>query len=117
MDLWIRNQTKIVLIKTNDICIRSVLHKKDIDDKGKLVWQILANNEIVAEYCTKERALEVLDEIQNFLTPRFIVSTTSDNDCIENLFDKATVGKVFPSDRLEIKNINRDCWVYEMPKE
>ena len=115
MDLWIRSQNKEVLSKYNRLAVSQVTIKSSAKVMG-----LIDNDfgwETLGDYKTKERALEVLDEIQNFLTPRFIVSTNSDNDCIENLFDKATAGKVFPSDRLEIKNINRDCWVYEMPKK
>ena len=115
MDLWIRSQDKHLLAKYSMLAVAQITPKTQAkvmafvsDDFGY---------EELGTYKTKERALEVLDEIQNFLTPRFIVSTNSDNDCIENLFDKATAGKVFLSDRLEVKNINRDCWVYEMPKE
>ena len=111
MDLWIRSQDKSRLIKILTgvkyfKCCGDEHHIEDIDMEYTL-----------GEYSTKERAIEILDEIQNFLAPRFIVSANSDNDCLENLFDKSTCGKAFPDDRLQIKNINRDCWVYEMPQE
>lgn len=119
-NLWIRSQTKIGLIKTNDICIRSVLHKKDIDDKGKSVWQIIANNEIVAEYCTKERALEVLGEIQKLLVGDFLVFTNTDfeeglADYVKPYKTVAVQDKENLSPRVEF--VHRDCIVYEMPQE
>ena len=111
MDLWIRSQDKEILCKAD--CV-DIMHLGG--GNANIFLNCTFPDLIVGTY-TKERALEVLDEIQNYLTPRFIVSTTSDNDCIENLFDQLTAGKAFPDDKLEIKNITRDCWVYQMPKE
>ena len=56
MDLWIRSQDKEHLMKTTDIDL-------DVDDKTI----ILINNYQMAKYKTKERALEVLDEIHSCL--------------------------------------------------
>ena len=115
MDLWIRSQDKHLLAKYNMLAVAQITPIPQAKVMA-FVSDDLGYQELGA-YKTKERALEVLDEIQNFLTPRFIVSANSDNDCIENLFDKLTCGKAFPDDKLQIKNINRDCWVYEMPQE
>ena len=123
MDLWIRSQTKIGLIKTNDIYIRSVLHKKDINDKGKSVWQILANNEIVAEYCTKERALEVIREIQNLLMSqdKLLISTeVLDYEYGESIYNHIkNKGWLLVDDNKNesVKYITPNTIVYEMPKE
>ena len=61
MELWIRSQDKRTLIQTNRI---------DIDDKSIIVWQNNYNCDetYLGTYGTKERALEVLDEIQDFIT-------------------------------------------------
>lgn len=115
MDLWIRSQNKRLLAKYNMLTISQAIPNAQATIMA-FVSDDLGYQELGA-YKTKERALEILDEIQNFLAPRFIVSANSDNDCLENLFDKSTCGKAFPDDRLQIKNINRDCWVYEMPQE
>jgi hypothetical protein len=125
MDLWIRSQTRIGLIKTNDICIRSVLHKKDIDDKGKSVWQILANNEIVAEYFTKERAMEVLDNIQKLIMGQDIMifyNIGLDYDGLKSLYKKAQEDRwigLYSSniDSEKIEYISPNSVVFEMPKE
>lgn len=53
MELWIRSQDREHLMKTTDVDI-------SVDDKTI----ILINNYEMAKYKTKERALEVLDEIQ-----------------------------------------------------
>ena len=115
MYLWIRSQDKHLLAKYNILEVAQATPKTQAKVMG-FVSDDLGYKEL-GTYETKERALEVLDEIQNFLIPRFIVSANSDNDCINNLFDKSTCGKVFPDDKLQIKNINLDCWVYEMPQE
>ena len=120
MDLWIRSQDREQLVKVSFIEMSAVEHTEfnaSVSTKSFCLSGGDSEFWCLGSYNTKGRALEVLDEIQNFLTPRFIVSTTSDNDCVDNLFDKLTAGKAFPDDKLEIKNIERDCWVYEMPKE
>lgn len=48
--MWIRSQNKLHLVNSNDICVfYKHLHSKDI---------------LLGEYKTEERALQVLDEIQ-----------------------------------------------------
>lgn len=67
MDLWIRPQTKIGLINAENICIR---------DDAKLVKYgndlNLGNYAILGEYKSKERALEVLDEIESFIENNYL---------------------------------------------
>jgi hypothetical protein len=57
MELWIRSQDKIALSQIKQIAIEN--DKKIIGYNGYCVK--------LGEYNTKERALEVLDEIQEFL--------------------------------------------------
>lgn len=56
MDLWIRSQDKRTLINTRRI---------DVDDNNIIVWDEgrYASEIYLGTYKTKERALEVLDEI------------------------------------------------------
>ena len=58
MKLWIRSQDKINLILANDIVV---------SDCNIKVYKETELSTIVARYKTKERALEVLDEINNKL--------------------------------------------------
>ena len=64
MELWIRNQEKDHLIKIEEINI-------EIDDDGFVgIWSYGSNKYLkwyLGNYATKERALEVLDEIQNLM--------------------------------------------------
>lgn len=65
MELWIRNQDKMDLFKINRLKIR-----EHTFEDGKKEYFILNNNsisDVVGVYKTKERAIEVLDEIQNFM--------------------------------------------------
>lgn len=60
MELWIRSQDKRTLIKTSRI---------DVDDKNIIVWDndYHCTETYMGAYKKHERALEVLDEIQNAL--------------------------------------------------
>ena len=70
MDLWIRSQKneilRQVLLKVNEIELG------DYDDDMNC---LVANNlYCIGIYKTKERALEVLDEIQNILKPQIVLT-------------------------------------------
>lgn len=71
MELWIRTQSKLSLIKVNNICIRDDNTIINCADSFSL-----KNYAILGTYETKERALEVLDEIQEKLTIRKINETS-----------------------------------------
>ena len=68
MKLWIRSQDKMNLVKIRQVGINYQNNKKIIanyipdlyENSGEFV-------ELLGTYKTKERALEVLDEIQNML--------------------------------------------------
>lgn len=86
MDLWIRNQNKTELVKVNNL--------------ANLDYRIVFINNgngraTLGTYKTKERALKVLDEIQNFMLCNKEYGYTS-NASINEL---------------------ANCYVYEMPKE
>lgn len=61
MDLWIKSQDGEQMIKTNKISI----YRQEVffDDPIVLCRGIKANNEVVGEYKTEERMLEVYNEI------------------------------------------------------
>ncbi len=62
MELWIRNQDKTLLSKVDRIVL---------EDFDNCKPKIYSNNDFLGEYETKERALEILDEIQNGLLANF----------------------------------------------
>lgn len=68
MELWIRSHDKERLIKVSNV--QYTYRKGDLysDVRGKhYIGTYYDNLEILGEYATKERAIEVLDEIQNLL--------------------------------------------------
>lgn len=99
MELWIRSQLKGSLVKVNDLRIMQL--DKDgfralIEKEAREGWCIVANDDpCIGTYKTKERALEVLDEIQEILCPKQ---------------PKAVIGK-------NVEFIPTLDYVYEMPKE
>lgn len=118
MDLWIRTQKKTNLIKVKHAFIDEKRYVQDGDikivtphDDEKLL--------ILGTYATKERALEVLDEIQKILIGRLIIKTnrkvgSEDLNRLANFFDTKYVinDNEFEFIQPEATNI-----IYEMPKE
>lgn len=106
MNLWVRSQDKenLILIK-NPICVYD----------NKIIYKESASYIItIAEYKTKERALEVLDEIQNILNPKYILDTSSikpDGDSwVEN-------GIIMQKYNANAKIEELSTFVYQMPAE
>ncbi len=109
MELWIRNAEKTVILKAENIYIEPV--KQFIDENGNIrivvcgyediaeeVFGVYVNNGIiVGTYKTKERALEVLDEIQKLIS---------------------NIGKTIIKEKpFKLKSIVKNTIVYEMPLE
>lgn len=110
MDLWIRNQDKDVLTKCDDIRIATA------DGETKCVIRKHSNNNNwvrLGTYKSKERALQVLDEIQRILHPTLLMSAetkTNDNSWVEN-------GIIYQKykDNFDIQELS--VYVYQMPEE
>ena len=113
MDLWIRSQNKKQLELVKHIEIN---HKQELDNSvlgltsGTVDIEecyILVNGRNFGEYKTEQRAIEVLDEIQNLLIDRYVW----DNGYYLG-------SDVFiPSKDAEIKALPRTCAVYQMPAD
>ena len=91
MDLWIRSQDREVLTKVIDI-----YKQADTNEIWAYSDRVIKN--CLGFYETKERALEVLDEIQDYIENR--CSTKLINDINSITYETTTRGNV-----------------YEMPKE
>ena len=108
MELWIRSQDKETLIKIENISIDSenyIIGNLISDDNKSICdyWRL-------GHYKTKERALEVLDEIQKLLQPQMVLSKVGKpiaETCDGTLY--------LDPDEYEIKELS--TYVYEMPKE
>ena len=103
MEVWVRSQDKerFLLIKG----VRFCKYKKGYFEKNKTLKEIAesedaygvdCNGEIFGEYATKERCLEIIDEIQ-----RLLVNNGSTEDRIS----------------AKVSGIQNNFIVYEMPKE
>ena len=64
MELWVRSQDKEALLKVNN----GLMYWDDTDKRNCIVIKETSTNlSVLGTYKTKERALEVLDEIQEYL--------------------------------------------------
>lgn len=109
MDLWIRSQDRLGNYKSNSQVIREIGHEDKTTE-----FIILNENkisELLGTYKTKERALEVLDEIQSILKPKLIITDTG------NPIECSDGGYVYLNQKTELKYQQIGSYVYEMPKE
>lgn len=106
MKLWIRSQNRQLIKKANyEICYN--------ERNGHNY--IVIDGDVLGSYTTKERALEILDEIQNIIKPRFI--NTEYHSEIKQDVDKLSSDVVMQPVENEITYIQPNAVVYEMPKE
>ena len=89
MDLWIRSQDKTTLIRSYEIYIS--------EQQNTYLIRAKRTSHILGVYNTFERALEVLDEIQNIFSLKIENKSYEESDLV-----------------LKAKMLNS---VYEMPKE
>ena len=102
MELWIRSQDKELIQKVNI----GIMYLKDATNRDCIANR---DNEtgfsILGTYRTKERALEVLDEIQNILNLKDMYK-----------YDRELVLKSWENaDENQVKIIRQQMSVYEMP--
>ena len=90
MELWIRSQDKTTLIKSYEIYIT--------EQQNKYLIRAKRTSHILGSYNTIERALEVLDETQDFIENRDTTKITQD---IHGITSEVEIAKR----------------VYNMPKE
>lgn len=100
MDLWIRTQDRKNLIKVNKLHLCAETKFTDSIYGSDTKMEYTGNYFIESEgnklgvYYSEERALEVLDEIQEVIKQRLYIKVNAD-----------------------IKRLDNGCIVYEMPKE
>lgn len=102
MDLWIRSQDRESLTKISNIQYSFV-------NKCHFIGTYYDNLKILGKYKTKERALEVLDEIQNMI----YINKLFNADI--NAFQKSLEIEGYTEQ--EIVKALRTISTYEMPKE
>lgn len=96
MELWIRSQNKEVLLNLKAIQYKNykLVEDETVEANILIGFYNYYDNEILGEYETKERALEILDEIQNKI----------------NLIN---LGHDFGSPMIDLKN---PTYIYQMPE-
>ena len=108
MELWIRSQDKKHLVKCE-----AIMYEETGTGYGLRVFT--KNYDFnIARYETKEIALEVLDEIQNILKPKYILDASSikpDGDFYE---ENGVIFQNYDANA-EIKELS--TYVYEMPED
>lgn len=100
MELLIRSQDKEVLVKANALYVMDNQIWNEVpfyENHKKIGLTITGHNHRLAQYKSKKRALEVLDEIQKTLMPKAIMQQVK-------------------LDEYELKLLP-EIYVYEMPKE
>lgn len=118
MELWIRSTAKTNLLQVRFLTImegKTFYKKNEWEYKGYTICNVAPNGNyaLLGTYKTKERALEVLDEIQNILKPKYILDTSSiklDGDFYEG------TGVILQNynANAEIKELS--TFVYQMPE-
>ena len=119
MDLWIRSQDREKLVLTKEFETQHTNY-----DGGCQIFAVWQNNyQMVGKYKSKERALEVLDEIQGKLKGTFLMKMKKDGlqkviPTVKEHFERLnSVCIVTGDENFDLEPINKDIYVYEMPKE
>ena len=102
MELWVRSQDKRILQKVDNIFL-------DANCDNKRISTYDGDNVELGTYQTKERAIEVLDEIQNILKPQLIIK---DSGKIIGSFEDTIFRE---GATYELKELS--TYVYQMPEK
>lgn len=115
MELWVRSQDKTNLYKIDNI---------NMDDNDYTLYSQLSWGQVeLGQYKSKERALEVLDEISNKIKNQYIIKANclikpsdmmKEKEYLENTYDGDFIMQ--PS-AYEIEPINPHIIYFEMPSE
>ena len=106
MELWIRSQDKTTLIRSYEIYIS--------EQQNTYLIRAKRTSHILGSYLTIERAIEVLDEIQNILKPT-IITTGYECELKENIKDKTSFNLDMIPTKTEIQELS--TVVYQMPED
>lgn len=107
MELWIRSQDKRILIKVDNVFLNANYDNKRISTYDG------DSNTTLGEYKTKERALEVLDEIEKLIKPMIIFQNCQvDKSTIEKIKE---IGYCMVNDDARVEQILQAF--YQMPEK
>lgn len=108
MDLWIRSQDKMALAKYDLLILE---HFPNNENKYIFIADHYKN---MGVYKSKERALEILDEIQNILKPKFFLDASTIKEDGKGYITSDGFIQSYTAN-VTIEQLN--TYVYEMPKE
>ena len=106
MNLWVRSQDKECLTNISNI---QYVYKNHMHGLGTYY----DNLKILGTYKTKERAIEVLDEIQNILKPKYILDSSSIRPDGDSWVENGIIMQKYNANA-RIEEI--PIYVYEMPE-
>lgn len=127
MEVWVRSQNKERFSLAKDI--RFGIYKKCALDKEMHTMKefresgeaycVECNLEFFGEYPTKDRCLEIIDEIQKLLCQTFMIFRNLDvpEDIAEYLKPKKGIAYQAQNQTPSIEYHEQSVVVYEMPKE
>lgn len=114
MELWIRSQDRKSLVKVDNLYVSVGNYICYYVEKGKEIpnTYFRPSGEL-GKYKTKERALEVLDEIEKLLMPKMIIKNEGRE--IYGLDGHIYRTNIMSSAKTDIQELS--TYVYKMPKE
>ena len=98
MELWIRSKDKMKLIR---VIVLGIFEEQE----GYTIYYDDSIDNMLGTYATKERALEVLDEIQSIIIGKYMCDIN-----LEGAFSKI-------ENEEDIEKLLKQMAVYEMPKD
>ena len=114
MELWVRSQDKMNLVKIRQISLNYQNNKQVIANYEPEQYENSSCfYELLGTYKTQDRALEVLDEIQELIKPKQII-TTYESEIKEGI-NKSTFDVVMTPKIDNIQLIEPTTLIYEMP--
>lgn len=117
MELWIRSQDKSSIVKVDNLYVSVGNYICYYVEKGKEIpGTYYRPSGELGRYETKERALEVLNEIQNILSPKYILDSSSIKSIGINFYSDEN-GIIYKkrSDNGTIQEVS--TMVYKMPEK
>lgn len=106
MNLWVRSQDKRILIKVDNVFLNANYDNKRISTYDG------DSDTTLGEYKTKERAIEVLDEIEKLIKPITIFQNCQvDKSAIEKIKE---IGYCMVNDDARVEQISQAF--YQMPE-
>ena len=120
MKLWIRSQERDLLEECNRLAVQSII----TPNKKHQTWGVISNFGCVGEYATRERCLEIIDEIQELLklgNPENafynITNCEMPPEKLAELFKQVRQDKAIVTKDVEFEVFIPSVVTYEMPEQ